>query len=309
MATMINLKKKKLVIEEIKRVTESMSLVSMSIYLRIKSKADSLFSMWGLVREALVSLGEQLVICESPCDTSLGEALINKNKKKTLFVVAFSSRGFCGPLNSNLIKLLRSKLVSDNVSNCDFIFLGKHSSNVLIQIFGLSSLVRESKILHSFGRFNMKETDLLASDLFDMLQVETNNYGDIFFAGNDYKNMFSQSPKIRLLWRSRQDFEINIKQSVIDRDTFHPLSSSSDDFIWEQDQEELRKALLDHYFLLTLRVFLAQSSVAESAARFIAMDLAASSSSTQMDHLSFECNKVRQAMITQEVAELSMLLL
>ena len=75
--------------------------------------------------------------------------------------------------------------------------------------------------------------------------------------------------------------------------------------IWEQDKLEIVNSAARHYLGVHTTTILFQALVSEYAARFVAMDNATTNAENYLETLTLQFNKLRQALITREVSELS----
>jgi F-type H+-transporting ATPase subunit gamma len=76
------------------------------------------------------------------------------------------------------------------------------------------------------------------------------------------------------------------------------------DYIYEQQPEDLFKALLPKYVAIQIFRALLESVAAEHAARMTAMDSATSNATDMIDSLTLVMNRARQAKITKEIIEI-----
>ncbi len=76
------------------------------------------------------------------------------------------------------------------------------------------------------------------------------------------------------------------------------------DYIYEQQPEELFRALLPKYVAIQIFRALLESVAAEHAARMTAMDSATNNATDMIDSLTLAMNRARQAKITKEIIEI-----
>ena len=81
--------------------------------------------------------------------------------------------------------------------------------------------------------------------------------------------------------------------------------SLGDDPILEQQIDELLEYTAASYTYAYVLNVLFQAILAEHAARFLAMDSSTTNAEKYLEKLTLQYNKIRQAVITKEVAELS----
>lgn len=127
------------------------------------------------------------------------------------------------------------------------------------------------------------------------------------------------SGKIDRIYLNSNHFESTIKQKPIQQ-TLLPIqdvftdeekeankaeaSKGHWDYIYERDIEEVLNALCVRYIEAQVRGAILENAACEQAARMLAMKNATDNAGDIIDQLNLDYNKVRQAMITQELAEI-----
>ena len=81
--------------------------------------------------------------------------------------------------------------------------------------------------------------------------------------------------------------------------------STLEEYMWEQNPDDIIELLAQQYIDANLQYLLFQSLMAEHAARFISMDSSTRNAQNLLDTTKLDYNKLRQAKITKELNELS----
>ena len=126
-----------------------------------------------------------------------------------------------------------------------------------------------------------------------------------------FKLITNQKPGTRvttLSCFSKSLFSQECKEQVIMPFTLPKADTadrSSFDYVWSHDPEHIIKTLVTMHVTEKLRTTLFSSLLAEHNARFTAMDNATRNAENFLDTMKLQFNKMRQAKITKELAELA----
>src|SRR5205085_452538 len=112
--------------------------------------------------------------------------------------------------------------------------------------------------------------------------------GTVLFIYNEFKSRIQQKLTLRTL--------LPIKE--------FPAIKPEWDFIYEPSKEDILDGLLPRYVKAQIYRILLESQAAELAARMSAMDSATNNARDLISSLTLTMNKVRQAGITKEIAEI-----
>ena len=112
---------------------------------------------------------------------------------------------------------------------------------------------------------------------------------EIYVAYNSYKSTAVQLPKIYRLYPVPEELE----QTTLPAD-----------FILEPEPQELTDALLKHYLEARLFQLIIDSQMGELAARLMVLKSAVDNSKDLISNLVISINKMRQASITSDLAEI-----
>lgn len=133
-----------------------------------------------------------------------------------------------------------------------------------------------------------------------MLDKFTNGEIDrLYMSSNEFVSTIKQKPRLQTLLPIQDIFsEEEIKANK------EQASKGHWDYIYERDIEEVLNALCIRYIEAQVRGAILENAACEQAARMMAMKNATDNASDIIDQLKLDYNKVRQAMITQELAEI-----
>jgi len=203
--------------------------------------------------------------------------------KKRLVVVLGADRGLCGSYNAGLFRATESFLRSED---------GRGSQLFLI------------------GR---KARDYFRRRRYDVLDVMTDLPADALL--ESAKNLSERLQKAFLSGEvDAVDLEytqfVSVMSRRVVREPFLPIrpreakSGTTRNYIFEPDAESLLAELLPRYATTKLLQALAEAAASEHAARMVAMSSARKNAGELIDALVLRRNRLRQAIITKEIAEI-----
>jgi len=225
--------------------------------------------------------------------------------EKELVILFTSDRGLAGGYNVNMVKFAREQMKS--LGDVDVVAVGKRGSDamqrlqyaVVASFAGLGNAPRYADIV---------PVARLALDGF--LQGK---YRRVRLMYTDYISGVTQTPTMQTVLPYGEGSEGKAVKTVIpeseitgltEAQPIHRLTSSTD-YTIEPNASELLSRVIPNLVMTTFYQALLESSASEHAARMLAMKNASDSARDMMESLTFTYNQVRQAAITQEIAEIS----
>jgi F-type H+-transporting ATPase subunit gamma len=204
-----------------------------------------------------------------------------------------TDKGLCGPLNSNLFKL-----VSDIKDPAKFVVSGRKGAQFLAR--------SKRDVVADFGihdKVPFAEIKVIGDYMIDLfLQGEIDTIEVIF---PRFKNTLVQEPIHRpiLPLESLCEFVATLSDDQNAGET----KPRADDrlMIFEPDAQTVLEALLPFYVNRYLYQLALSTKASEHSARMVAMKTAKDNASNLLDDLTLQYNKARQAAITQEILEIA----
>jgi len=196
-------------------------------------------------------------------------------------VLMTSDRGLCGAYNTNLIRAT-SKYLEDNADkDCKLVTLGRKG--------------------HQF--FRRRDVDLIyhrdgIDDKLDLAQIKeiTGKLVDLYVSG--------EVDGVYLIYAKSvgtASYRVTTQKFL----SIPPVEGSSDEnYIIEPDPEQLFATLIPLYAATTIFSALADSFASEYGAKMAAMQQATKNAEEKLDGLIILRNRLRQAAITKELAEI-----
>lgn len=269
------------------QITRAMQLVAASKMKRAQDLAKLKRPYSLLLAEILNSLIEYSEGLEHPL-------LAPREVKHRGILVVATDKGLCGPLNTNLFRLL-----SDIEPTARFITIGRKATQ----------------------HFSRAKRDLIAdftvsdhcyfSEVRVILEFMLNAYLEhridtIEVAFPKFENTLVQHPHLQPilpLSNLRQElaaFHKHIKQDKVD------LSIKDDrEMLFEPAGKEILSELLNLYIKQQIFQMILEAKASEQSARMVAMKTATENAKELCRSLKLEYNKARQAAITQEILEIA----
>lgn len=268
-----------------KKITSALKLISASEYPKSLSKKkhfDEFFQEYQSFIKIIISQCPEIF-------KKYNQRLFNDKKQSNLIILFFSKRGLCGDFNKKIELQMHCIGVFDSGFQCDVIVIGKRGFSTIRAL--ASGGTCQIKILREFSLDCNSEIDNIEAFFNANIVSFVNNYRKIFFVYNKFKSLFSCQAT---------DVEVFSKLQKISG-----ASKENNDSLINllQDQEEIFR-VFDKYIVYKALKALHNSLVSEVSSRFVTTDQASTNARKQIDKLQLKYNKLRQALITKEIAEL-----
>ncbi len=212
--------------------------------------------------------------------------MIDREVKRVGYIVVTSDKGLCGGLNVNLLRILvqdMRKWKDQGVDN-DLALIGNKGA-AFFRSFGGNVVAT----LNDVGEEPSLE-DLIGSVKVMLDAFEEGRIDRLYIASNEFVNTMTQQPTVAQLL---------------------PLEAAEDDvfehrwdYIYEPAPAQLIEGLIRRYIESQVYQSVIENHACEQAAKMIAMKNASDNAGAIIDDLTLLYNNVRQAAITQEIAEI-----
>jgi len=279
-----------------KKLTHAMRLISMSLYSKLDKQRNALEHHKSTLQEVFSEVFTQCDGYTNPI--LLPEDILNSSP---LIIIVSATKGFCGGLNANLFRYLEHKLFVEEHQKPTFITIGQKATT-FVEDKKLGSILEK---YHSLNSNNFAD---IAKNIAQTISKQTPSFSSATMFSTQLKNFFSQVPqknKIIPLAQTPAKQQTSKSRKPMGAVYAQKTITPETDIIWEQGQHEIVDFLAARYLNNTLTNNLLQALFSEYASRFVAMDSATNNAEKYLDNLTLQFNKLRQAMITREVCELS----
>lgn len=274
MEQLVSMKQRIKTIEVIRKITNAMRLISMSMHSKLRNRRSNLenykvtfYQLWSRI---LHLLGENIK------DIDL------KTNKGNLIILVASQKGLSGVFNSELFKFFNKyKINSDD----RFITVSKYADDYLRS--------KNIPILESYKQLTSNTFVHISQSITNTILKNLDQFNSIRVFSNHPKTFFIQEPKENIVFPfSQQTNQNNNQQENVD-------------YIFDQPVKELSETIKQLIISINIQDLIFESLLAEQAARFLSMDSATRNAENLLSSMKIEYNKLRQANITRELTELS----
>lgn len=278
MASMRDIKRRKVSVQSTQQITKAMKLVSTVKLQRARATAERskryFDSMYKTVQSILARTGNIEHKFLQPGESS----------KKAVIVIT-SNRGLAGGYNSNIIKLIT-----------------RHETwkKEDVEVYAIGSKGRDALARNGYT-IRMDLSDIIEEPAYaDAMQLsktllqsfEDGEIGEIYLAYTAFKNTVSHEPTLlKLLPVDRKEEETSEEDSNV-------LMN------FEPDEEGALDLLIPKYITSLIYGGLIEAVASENGARMQAMDSATSNAEEIINDLTLKYNRARQSSITQELTEI-----
>jgi len=238
--------------------------------------------------------------------------------KNICIIVITSNRGLCGGFNSQLLRKVINQVkkptllkvnrvgerriessVPDSEIKIDFITVGRKGAGLVSKL--------GKKIIASFDYLTympkVKDVRSLAKLVIDDYTAQT--YDKVVIAYTDYISTISQQPKLRqILPVSKIDLEKQLAEMDIHAEELG-LKESPMEYKVEPDARSVLENILPRLIEMQIYHAILESNASKESARMVAMRNATDAAEEMGANLTLIFNQLRQAGITQEIAEIS----
>ena len=287
MASMRDIKRRKVSIESTQQITKAMKLVSTVKLQRAKVRAEQSKMYFKCIYETVNSILARSTainhryLKEGTCD------------KKAVIMIT-GNKGLAGGYNSNIIKLVTrdSRFTKENTV---VYAIGKNGKDTMRRMGSevkkdYSEMVEEP-IYH--------DASVIAKDLLEAF--EAGEIGEIYLAYTFFKNTVSHSPTVLKL------LPVDMEASAPDAGDAASKEAEKKDMIpmnFEPADEEALDLIIPKYITSLIFGAMVEAVASENGARMQAMDSATNNAAEMIDKLSLMYNRARQSSITQELTEI-----
>ena len=278
MASMIDIKRRKVSIQSTQQITKAMKLVSTVKLQRAKLRAEQSKAYFNCMYETVTSMLARTGHSEHPyLKASTGG-------KKAVIVVT-SNRGLAGGYNSNVIKLITNG--GFQKEELSIYAVGKKGRDALsrygYEIKGdFSDMIEEPQYPDAIR---------LANTL--LKAFADGEIGEIYLAYTMFKNTVSHVPTLLKLL----PVESGSMDGVAAKEDQIPMN-------FEPEDDEALNLIIPKYVTSLIYGGLVEAAASENGARMQAMDSATSNAEEMIGKLTLLYNRARQGSITQELTEI-----
>jgi F-type H+-transporting ATPase subunit gamma len=284
------IKQKMKSIGNIKKITKTMEMVSVSKMKKAVSKSLASREYARYALQLLITLAKERNISHPLLEEGIGQ--------KTMLVIIASNKGLCGGYNVNISKAI-SKLKNDK-SQIDCLTIGRQAERI----------ARRNKLniiasLNEFGEnISLEEIETLKKIILkEYLQIK--KYKNVLLAYTQFVKQLDYRPKIIEIIPVSPKTTRNILEETEkgkEEERFSKRSMAL--YLFEPNEERVLEKVIPDLLSATLLQLMLEAQASEQSSRMVAMKNATDNAGELLENLNLTYNRARQSSITQEVAEI-----
>lgn len=264
-----------------RQITKAMELVAASKLRKAQERTLATRRFTDAAIEVLNALSTTTDVARSPLYAV-------RPVKRRMVIVLTSDRGLAGAYNANALKLLTKHLREDDTNNIE--------THVITVGRKASSFVAKLRNVEAHGSYHISDAatvDEVRPILLDAVEsFKKEEIDSVEVITTRFVNSFTQTAEMsNLLPAGTVELE--------------GLEKPKTDMLFEPDAEEVLDYATTRLVEAHLYQAILDARASEQAMRRVAMKNASDNAGDIVDALTLEMNKVRQAAITQELAEIS----
>ncbi len=272
-------------VENTKKITKAMEMVAASKMRKAQERMRAARPYSEKIRNIASNLGK--------ANPEYTHAFMQANESKTTgFIVVTTDKGLCGGMNTNVLRIVTSKLR-------DLQAAGDTAQAVAIGNKGLGFLNRVGAkvVAHATQLGDTPHLDKLIGPVKVLLDAYAKGeLKAVYLCYTKFINTMKQEPVVQqLLPLSAAEMSEQAKASG---------GQHGWDYIYEPDAQSVIDDLLTRYVEALVYQAVAENMASEQSARMVAMKSATDNAGSVIGELKLVYNKTRQAAITKELSEI-----
>jgi F-type H+-transporting ATPase subunit gamma len=270
-------------VKNTRQITKAMELVAAS-----KMKKAQQAALAG--RPYALLMGNMLAALAPHVGETPHPLLLRREIKVRGVLLITTDKGLCGPLNSNLFKL-----VTEIKTPAKYVAIGRKGAQFLART--RRDVVADFTVS---DRAAFSEVRIPVEYMVKLYLEGTIDTVEVIYSR--FKNTLIQEPTTIPVLPLANVAEFIAKSG--DEFGFTP-GTDTRDMLFEPDAATVLAALLPFYVNRLIYQFMLAAKASEHSSRMVAMKTAKDNATSLLDDLTLEYNKVRQAGITQEILEIA----
>ena len=272
-------------VENTKKITKAMEMISVSKMRKAQERMRAARPYSTKIRDIATNLGQ--------ANPEYVHSFMKTNDAKAVgLIVVTTDKGLCGGLNTNLLRQVTGKLRDTQA-------VGKTAKAVAIGSKGLGFLNRVgaqvvSHVTHLGDRPHLDKLIGPVKVLIDAYVA--GEISAVHVCYNKFVSTMKQDPVVEQL--------LPLSADQMAADSKADGGSHAWDYIYEPDAQTVIDELLVRYVEALVFQALAENMASEHAARMVAMKAATDNAGNVIAELKLVYNKTRQAAITKELSEI-----
>jgi F-type H+-transporting ATPase subunit gamma len=283
-----------------KKITKAMELVAAA---KMRKAVSSVLASRPYAEAAWRAIREMAKVTK----TDLHPLLQTKPNAKRILILLFSSdRGLCGGFNAQMFRSIAKFIAKLSLGQeIDFATIGRKGQSA-VRRRGYNIVASFTNLATHPTITDIRPIAKLANDDFI-----AGKYRAVYLAFTDYVSALIQKPNInQLLPITRIEGLGDVNEALSDLEPT-PKNSGENfqvnnlEYLFEPSPQAVLNVMLPRLVEAQIYQAVLETSASEHSARMVAMRSATDAASEMIDSLTLSFNRVRQAGITAEIAEIS----
>ena len=267
-------------VQNTKKITRTMELVSTAKAKKAVDKVVASRPYADKIKELILSLAAQGEVSDHP--------LLRRHThiRKALVVVVTANRGLCGGYNTNILRAAVARIETYKKQGVEVTthLIGKKA----ITFFNFQKIPYAASFTNVDDKMTFADSQKFAESYMESFSLEAVDKIDIIYT--KYFSAATQKPVVETV------LPVEIPEEEKGAKTLP--------FLFEPDPQTILQSLLPKAISINIYQSLLDAVASEQIARRIAMKSATDAASDMIKSLTLQYNRIRQAKITQEIAEI-----
>jgi F-type H+-transporting ATPase subunit gamma len=270
-------------VENTKKITKAMEMVAASKMRKAQERMRAARPYAEKIRSITVNLGK--------ANPEYTHAFLRSNDAKVAgFIVVTTDKGLCGGLNTNVLRLVTTKLreLKNEGISTQAVAIGNKG-------LGFLNRIGAQVVSHITQMGDKPHLDKLIGPVKVLLDAYAEGkLSAVYLCYTQFENTMRQEPVVELL----------LPLSAERLQSTNTKSGPGWDYIYEPDAQAVIDELLVRYVEALVYQAVAENMASEQSARMVAMKAATDNAGSVIGELKLIYNKTRQAAITKELSEI-----
>jgi len=277
MATLRDLRRRIASIRGTQQITKAMRMVAAA---KLRRAQERLLR----ARPYAYRLNQVIGHVAARVDRNRHPLLAERPPKKVCYLVITADRGLCGSFNTNIVRRARTEISLHRDPPASMMVVGKKGRDHFVRR-GYPVL---AEFVNLFQDLQFGHATAIASRIIHLYTSQ--DLDRVFVVYNEFKSPVQQRIVVEQL--------LPIIPLLPEKEK-HPV-----DYLYEPSPDAILEALCPKHLNIQVWRLLLESFAAEQGARMVAMENATDNAEEMIFELTLYYNKVRQATITKEIAEI-----
>lgn len=271
-------------IKNTRQITKAMEMVAAS---KMRRAQETTLASRSYARQTL----ELLKKLSEGNEGNIHPLLDRRGIKSVLAIVITSDKGLCGGYNSQLLKVTLDFLEDNKDNNIEIVAVGKRGEQFLKRLG-----VKMVAVFSDFPTYP-EIKDVSPISFMALNCYAEKKYDQVAIVYTEFSSMLKQEAQVKTLL----PISLMGAKEILEEE----IKDNKSEYIFEPDEKKVLDYVLPKLSEIQIYHAVLESIASEQSARMMAMKNASDNAGELIDDLTLTYNSIRQASITQELAEVS----